>query len=473
MKYRTSRKNYFRLHHIRPRFKNNIENVLIYMATEISRIEKKGKREFADEVNSAIRRFPGNATKKTKTVNNWRTEISSLFGFIQTSQSENTAWPGRRAIELADKQDLVRAFKLFLYHFQYPGGHLKSRENTLVIKQGIKFKPTQYILKLLNWAEKIEDARVSINKAEVAHCVFNNLRVTRDGENPASVWKYIKENRKRKLKYDWTGDVIRYAGDILDYMKIANLLVSHGPNYFINTLESDAVHKFINSKEWFDKYNPYIDRRRVTIHQVNELQEAWFEYVNQPREDAFFRTDVLASIATDKVEYKTLREQVLSSFMERLEEEPARIGAKEIGDAGEGLVYGHECMRLKSAGRKDLTHLVTRIPDYLAAGYDIKSVEIDAIHRYIEVKTTISNSDIDFARIHLTPVEWNAAETLKDRYFVYRLLLSKSSRKLFLLQDPVGQYKNGKLAMTPRYGADIVFNPAKCGKYTRLLEWKD
>ena len=29
---------YFRIHHVRPRFKGDIENVLIYMAEEISRI---------------------------------------------------------------------------------------------------------------------------------------------------------------------------------------------------------------------------------------------------------------------------------------------------------------------------------------------------------------------------------------------------------------------------------------------------
>ncbi|UCB56726.1 MAG: DUF3883 domain-containing protein [Candidatus Omnitrophota bacterium] len=471
MRYQIPEEYYCRLHHIRPRFKNNIENVLIYMATEISKIRRKSKREFDKEVNKAIKKFPGNATKKIKTINNWRTEISSLFGFIRTSRSKDKSWPALRATELADKQDLVHSFKLFLYHFQYPGGHLKPHENAEVIRQGIKFRPAPFILKLLHSAEKNEKTRKGITKPELTHCVFNDLRVTRDGEGPESVWERIKENRKKKVQYDCRGDVIRYAGDILDYMVTANLLTPHGQKYFINTLEKNAVQKFMESKDWFSKYDRYIDKRNVTLAQINSLQEAWFEYVNMPREE-IFETDALAFIARDETEYAKLRKQIVSSFMEKLEE-PSEIGTKEIGDVGENLVHGHECMRIKLRERTDLIHLIRCIPDHLAAGYDIRSVEADATYRYIEVKTTISNSEIDFTRIHLTPVEWTAADTLKSRYFVYRLLLSKRSRKLFLLRDPVGQYKQEKLSMTPRNGADIVFSPARCGEYTELLEWRD
>lgn len=45
---------YIRLHHVRPRFKNDIENVLIYMAGEISKIPELPKKEFAERLNAAI-----------------------------------------------------------------------------------------------------------------------------------------------------------------------------------------------------------------------------------------------------------------------------------------------------------------------------------------------------------------------------------------------------------------------------------
>ena len=71
---------YFRIHHVRPRFKGDIENVLIYMAEEINRIGECETAEFVQRINTAIYNYPGNAHRELKTINNWRTEISALFG---------------------------------------------------------------------------------------------------------------------------------------------------------------------------------------------------------------------------------------------------------------------------------------------------------------------------------------------------------------------------------------------------------
>lgn len=117
MKYHIPDDLYFRIHHVRPRFKNDVENVLVYMATEISKMNEAHKEKFADLLNEAIRRYPGNAVKELKTINNWRTEISSLFGFLE--YNGDIVKPGRRAIELAQKEDLVEFFKYYLYNFQY------------------------------------------------------------------------------------------------------------------------------------------------------------------------------------------------------------------------------------------------------------------------------------------------------------------------------------------------------------------
>ena len=108
-----------------------------------------------------------------------------------------------------------------------------------------------------------------------------------------------------------------------------------------------------------------------------------------------------------------------------------------------------------------------------AVGYDILSVELDERKRFIEVKTTVSSKPLHFNRIHLTKNEWNQASSVHDRYFVYRLLLSKTERKLFLLQDPVGLYKKDMIDMIPSDGADITFDPKKVGEYEELLTWKN
>ena len=64
---------YIRLHHCRPRFKGDIENVLIYMAEEISKLPELPCGEYENKINQAIRCFPGNINKTLKTINNWRT----------------------------------------------------------------------------------------------------------------------------------------------------------------------------------------------------------------------------------------------------------------------------------------------------------------------------------------------------------------------------------------------------------------
>lgn len=484
--YKVPEEYFFRVHHVRPRFKGDIENVLIYVAEEISRVGEKEIDKFVAEVNAALFRYPGNAHRELKTINNWRTEISALFGFIE--HTDTTDKPGRRAIELAKSGDLVECFKTFLYNFQYPGAHIKPNRVLEQIEEGIHFKPAQYILKLLRYANRKGGNSIGITKFEVCHCIFNDLRVTRDCEGVERTWDRIFQNRKNGVTYDQTGDVIRYAGDIIDYMEIANLLKTYDSRtYYLNTLEEESIVKFCESNEWFDEYDKMIRIKRGTMEEVKACVRGWFSYVNRDMEDTDFSTDILAYIASDEEELRQLKENAtnvetsgLSDLIQRDDILEKRIiqyfdqlTTKDIGDIGENLVHGHECMRIKLGGREDLLHLIKRIPTQFAVGYDISSVELDERKRYIEVKTTISSKPLHFNRIHLTKNEWNTASSTHDRYYVYRLMLSKNERKLFLLQDPVGLYKKDKINMIPSDGADITFDPKEVGQFEELLTWKN
>lgn len=486
MEYKIPEDYFFRIHHVRPRFKGDIENVLIYMAEEISAVGELPINEFVSEVNAAIYRYPGNAHRELKTINNWRTEISALFGFIE--HKENVDKPGRRAIELASNQDLVECFKIFLYNFQYPGAHIKPKNVLEQIESGIHFKPAQYILKLLKYANNQGVNSIGLTKFEVCHCVLNDLRVTRDNEGVEKTWERINNNRKSAVEYDQTGDVIRYAGDIIDYMEIANLLKTYDSyTYYLNTLEEEAIIKFIESSEWFSSYDKMIKDRSGTMEDVKNCINGWFSYVNRDIKDTDFSTDILAYIASDENELQELKDNTttsavggMSDLIERdnvLEKRIAtyydNLTTKDIGDIGESLVHGHECMRIKLGGREDLIHLVKRIPTQFAVGYDISSVELDERKRYIEVKTTISSKPLNFNRVHLTKNEWNTASSTNDRYYIYRLMLSKNERKLFLIQDPVRMYKQDRINMIPSDGAEITFDPTKVGVFEELLTWKN
>lgn len=288
------------------------------------------------------------------------------------------------------------------------------------------------------------------------------------------------------MEYDQTGDVIRYAGDIIDYMEIANLLKTYDSRmYYLNTLEEEAIIKFCESSEWFAEYDAMLKKRSGSLEAVKDCTMGWFSYVNRDIQNTDFATDILAYIATDENELKKLKENIASEadtttsdMVDRENELERRIASgydsfttKDIGDIGESLVHGHECMRVKIGGREDLIHLIKRIPTQFAVGYDISSVELDERKRYIEVKTTISSKPLHFNRIHLTKNEWNTASSTHDRYYVYRLLLSKTEKKLFLLQDPVGLYKKDLIDMIPSDGADITFDPSTVGRFEELLTW--
>lgn len=483
--YKVPQEYYFRIHHVRPRFKGDIENVLFYVAQEIARIGERPVDEFVSLVDEALYKYPGNSHRAKKTIDNWRTEISALFGFIE--HTDTTDKPGLRAKELAEHQDLVECFKTFLYNFQYPGAHIKPKNVLEQVENGIKFKPAQYILQLLRYANRGGGNSVGLTKFEICHCVFNDLRVTRDHEGVENTWDRILENRKKRFEYDQTGDVIRYAGDIVDYLEIANLLKTYDSRmYYLNTLEEESIIKFCESNEWFSGYDNMIERKSGTLQAVKDCTAGWFSYVNRDMKDTDFSTDILAYIAKDENDLNTLK-QAASELTQTTDEMVARENAfedrvssgfetfttKDIGDIGEGLVHGHECMRIKLGGREDLIHLIKRIPTQFAVGYDISSVELDERKRYIEVKTTISSKPLHFTKIHLTKNEWNTADSTHDRYYIYRLLLTKTEKKLFLLQDPVGLYKKDLINMIPSDGADITFDPSKVGRYEELLTWKN
>lgn len=469
MVYKIPDKYYFRLHHVRPRFKNNVEDVLIFVASKVTQLERQPDKDFKDKLNSAIRLYSENITKSDKTINNWRTEISSLFGFVQ-GHSDGTKSSGTRAIQLAINEDLLEFFKTFLYFFQYPGGHVKAQTTLEIMKEGISFKPLDYLLKLLLYARETGEKYPGINKAEATHCIFNDLRVTRDKRSVADTWQLILKNRMDEVDYDWTGDVIRYAGDILDYMEIANLTRSYNSYFYTNNLEISAIQWIIENPTFFDGYS--YQQIGNDLEQIREVDLQWLNYVNQELDESPFKTDILALISEDETEYSEREDQLLESEQFSGEDFEPRT-TKDIGDMGEALVIAHEKTRVKLAGRSDLTHLIKHIPTHLALGFDVKSVESnDETHRFIEVKSTISNRSLTFSRIHLTPNEWLSAKSHGSRYFVYRLMISKENTRLFILCDPVELHKRDKIRVTSTNGTEIIFQNDS-GEYVDLLEWQN
>jgi hypothetical protein len=144
-----------RIHFVRPRFKSNIENVLLYMANECCKIPRCSCQEYSDRYFNAIRMFPGNIGMADKTLHNWRTEIPALFGFYNEDKISDVTETSNMAKFLHEKQDLTQFLRLFLMSFQFPGGHMKPQDTRDIIYLNIRFKPAQYIIKVLLEGNKL------------------------------------------------------------------------------------------------------------------------------------------------------------------------------------------------------------------------------------------------------------------------------------------------------------------------------
>lgn len=463
---------FFRLHHVRPRFKNDVEEVLLYVATSISEMTVLPEKEFNDELNKVLFGFNKNSTSTKKTIDNWRTEISALFAFIQ--ETDGHLQPGITAKRLANNQYLDEFFNYFLFTFQYPGGHIKSQNVIKQIEVGVRFKPCQFILQLLIEGEKLTGKPFSITAEELTQCAYFDLRVTRDNRHPKVVAELILENRANNVNYEhkyqslWNekthsfpskGDVYRYAGDILDYMVLANLLNHKGTGYYyyLNSENKEAINFHLIHSVWFNEYDKYYEAENISTSEIGALEEIWFDYVN-----SFDNIEAFAP-HLDEREAENIS-ALIQEYYSRMKGDK-KVPTKIFGDYGETLVLAHEYLRTKDKSNRQ--HLINKIPTPLGVGYDLQSIEIEKKKRYIEVKTTKSRKAINSNRFKLTPNEWDTAETLGDNYFIYCVTINEQGKNIFIIQNPVKQHELGNIKIDKNL---VVEFSKTSGQWNKLLE---
>lgn len=457
---------YLRLHHVRPRFKNDVESVLLFVAEAIAGVERATSDEFRSHMNRAIRTFPGNATRSEKTINNWRTEISALFAFVQSDGDYSSATSVAKA--LAETGDLVALFRNWCVTFQYPGGHLKPYVSAELISRGVRFRPAVFVLQLLRACQQRSERGESfgLTASELTHLAFNDARVTATRDFSAGdVAAELRKNRAAGVVYDATGDVVRYAKDVLDYMVLAQLLNYRPANatYSLRPQSVDAITAILEHSEDFrgyDKlYGSQPDAGRVAARAAS-----WVNYVCEQRDFLFgsLSTQSGTDVAAEDP-FATVSADPLTALIDGIKR--AVDGrAADIGRFGEQLVIVHERERLRRMDRQDLGRRVKKIPEAMAAGYDIKSFEglkIDGfdVDRLIEVKTTRSARRDLQNFFTMTPNEWSVARTSRDAYFVYRVFITPEGVDIFVLRDPYGLEGEGLIAMEPRRGAEIRYSP--------------
>ena len=280
------------------------------------------------------------------------------------------------------------------------------------------------------------------------------------------------------------GDMTRYAGDILDYMELANLLESHNGYFTLKGNEAPSIKAFAEDNTFFTGYEHLYKKRNVDTSDLSKIEPLWFDYVNRSLRPDLFKTDIRTLLSADDEIDVIFDDSLTPSDTAEIEDAfDARIHdvvssesktTKDIGNLGEALICSHEKMRLKLNGYEEFVRLVQIVdsPSY-HPGFDIDSYEADGTenHRYIEVKTTISKQKIQMYGFHMSSNEWRVAGTIKEHYCVYRLMLSEKEKTLFILRDPVKLYKTDRIEAEPRDGMEISFN-SNIFQPTELLAWK-
>jgi len=456
------------------------------MAREICRLGEKPADEFSRSLNLAIWQFPGNANQKKKTVDNWRTEISALFGLLSKAEGKISA--SKLASGLAENLDLISFFRTYLAKFQYPGGHTKPSYTAECIKENVRFKPAAFVIRvLLAGQAKADEGKFWIDKKEATALIWNDLRVTRGDLRPDEVAHSIITHRLGRTEFDGDGDVTRYAGDVLDYMVLANILSFH-PNgrYSLIPGLQGAASMILSNETFFLPYEPLYELKGLDASTVSLFDELWFDYAGNQIENLVIETDPLSVLESyaddsmnsaselvplfsgDSVGSKPVEQELLDFLRDKLSQ-GSKIATKETGDAGEFIVLKHEFNRLSLIGAHEQAKKVKKIPDHLGVGFDIKSfLDATETQKLIEVKTSISHGKLKVSQFRLTKNEWKAAEASGNNYYVYRILISNRAVSCFVIHDPVAKYKSDKVIMTIGEGAEIKYR-AESGLWEELL----
>lgn len=109
---------------------------------------------------------------------------------------------------------------------------------------------------------------------------------------------------------------------------------------------------------------------------------------------------------------------------------------KKIGEAGEKFVLDKERERLSGAGRHDFADKVIQISEKdVRAGYDILSFEETGEERYVEVKTSVGNSNVFEFSAH----ELDVSKAYGKRYCIYMVRDIGDKPTMKIIRDPASK----------------------------------
>ena len=437
---------------IRGKSQKEMDDLLPAYAKVIDEICPCDAEDFESLFNAAFMKYIPVTERVKKTLDNHRTEISGkLFGMYFFAE-DGKVYESERTQKFLEDNDQPAFFKDICYKMQFPNGTQKTSPTVIDrIADGICIRPNAFLLKLLLIAQT---ANVSITKREVGYYVLNSLDVLQGKASPYEVLNAISRDQKAGLErtisvpgkqssYNW-----QHINEQMNYLELANLIrFTDDKRVVLNSKEMKTIELFAN--DWDKK--PNFDVYSYDLSTVENRRAFQFDW------DAYF-----AKISPCASQFTTSAGALVDEGLEPDTSGSSggdKINLVEFGNEGELVVYEYEKKRV-AAFNSRLAKKVLSLGKTKGLGYDIQSVvaepgDMAEFVKYIEVKSTkrLTCPSIDDSlwvdTLNITRNEWVAAQQHQGFYSIYRVYFTRDGIYVFILNNPIRKYQEGKLTATP------------------------
>ena len=425
--------NQYRCSIIRGKAQKDTENYIKIYAAIIDKYCPCSKATFRTNFDSDFAKMIG-GIPTPKTINNHRTEICGKLYGMYYEDSKGIIHEADRVAKYLTDYDMPAFFKDICYSFQFPNG--SQRKDTVEEKmaKNVSIRPLSFVLKFLQLASR---EKVKITKKIIGYYVLNSLDVMQGKADPAEVLKVVKRDLKKNMIQRITipgkadSYVYQHINEQLNMLELANLIRYVGPKYnqeiVLNPLEKTTIKIIADAYKTPPAFNMSIYDLKQSAD-CKKMYLEWGLYYSR-------LSPYAASFTTSVAALKWIPDVTTTK-------KKATPSTTDVGAEGEAIAMAYEKERVRKFNplfEKDVEDRTkTR-----GIGYDIKSVKAktgpgahDEIH--IEVKTSKTvypTPSIFLDNFNMTINEWNDADAIKDKYFIYRVYITKTDDYIYIIEN--------------------------------------
>ncbi len=422
---------------MRSKLLSDADNLLPLYSRILSELCPMTAEDFDNAFNAKLK--SAMPTLNQKSIDNHRTEMSSrLLAMWYEEEGMVHMSPRVTKYLLSADSDQPAFFKDLLYKFQTPNGAdsvatIKSR-----IADGIKFRNYCKLVQIMNFAEANQ---VRLTQREIGYYILNAQDVLSGAASPVEILGTVVADRAagRIREVSASGKAssytVQHIREQLSLLGLANLVRRSGsasdPAMVLNFAESRMIDLYAKAADTV----PFVMDLGALERDSTSLRADWQKYYATPSND-------LGNEALTRLEALKPAEP------ETIEVNAAGEADADVGTAGEAYVYAYEKRRV-ARYKPAAVARVKLMAHMRGIGYDVQSVKADEpepdVYIQIEVKSTKRVTLPDIASetweevFSLTQNEWHAANTYKDRYFIYRVYFTGGGTKLHQIQDPLSK----------------------------------